>query len=143
MQREDIIPYLEDIIKELDHAKESDVLRTAKVIDDGRVPENFSLDAATRAKLGEHLSKALSQQINNLLDLTPSQFAYNFLRLKPLHGIKMAASQTPAQALGQVETLLRATRAVTQQNLVSLAPEDNAIFTHMMRTIEKLTRAHG
>jgi hypothetical protein len=32
MQREDIIPYLEGIIKELNHAKESDVLRTAKVI---------------------------------------------------------------------------------------------------------------
>jgi hypothetical protein len=32
MQREDIIPYLEGVIKELNHAKESDVLRTAKVI---------------------------------------------------------------------------------------------------------------
>ena len=135
MQREDIIPYLEDVIKELDHAKESDVLRTAKVIEDRGVLENFSLDTAKRAELGEPLSKALGQQINNLLDITRSHFADNFLRLATLNRIKMAPSQTPAQALSQVETLLRATHAETQQNLVSLAPENDATFTHMMRSI--------
>ena len=55
----------------------------------------------------------------------------------------MAPSQTLAQALGQVEALLRDTRAAAQHDLVPLAPEDDAIFTHMMRSLEKLTRAHG
>ena len=134
MQRKDIIPYLEGVIKELDYAKESDVLRTATVIEYEGVLENFSLDAATRAELGKTLSKALSQQVNNLLDLTRSHFADTFLRLAPLHDIEMAPSQTPAQALGQVETLLRDTRATAQHDLVPRAPEDDAIFTHMMRS---------
>ncbi|MDG2404926.1 MAG: hypothetical protein P8M25_08255 [Paracoccaceae bacterium] len=142
MQREDIIPYFEGVIKEMDHAKESDLLRTAKVIGYRGVLENFSLDAATRAELGEPLSKALSQQVNNILDLTRSHFADTFLRLAPLHDIEMAPSQTPAQALGQIETLLRDTRAVAQHNLVPLVPKDDAIFTHMMWSIERLTRAH-
>ena len=100
MQRKNIIPYLEGVIKELDHAKKSDALRTAKVIEYGGVLENFSLDAATRAKLGKTLSKARSQQVNNLLELTRSHFADTFLRLAPLHDIEMAPSQTRAKALG-------------------------------------------
>ena len=52
MQREDIILYLESVIKELNHAKESDVLRTAKVIKYRGILKSFSLDAATRAELG-------------------------------------------------------------------------------------------
>ena len=96
--------------------------------------ENSSIDAATRAELGKTLSKALSQQVNNLLDLTRSHFADTFLRLAPLHDIEMAPSQTPTQALGQVETLLRDTRATAQHDLVPRAPEDDAIFTHMMRS---------
>ena len=55
----------------------------------------------------------------------------------------MAPSQTRAQALGQVETLLRDTRAAAQHDFVPLAPEDDAVFTHILRSIEKLTRAHG
>ena len=46
----------------------------------------------------------------------------------------MAPSQTLAQALGQIEALLRDTRAAAQHDLVPLAPEDDAIFTHMMRS---------
>jgi hypothetical protein len=103
----------------------------------------LSLDAATRAELGKPLSKALSQQVNNLLDLTRSHFADTFRRLAPLHDIEMAPSQTRAQALGQVETLLRDTRAAAQHDFVPLVPEDDAVFTHMLRSIEKLTRAHG
>jgi hypothetical protein len=38
--------------------------------------------------------------------------------------------------------LLRDTRAAAR-DLVPLAKEDDAVFTHMMRSIEKLTRAHG
>ena len=55
----------------------------------------------------------------------------------------MDPDQTLTQALAQVEALLRSTRAAAQKDLIPLAPEDDAVFTHMMQSIEKLNRAHG
>ena len=112
------------------------------MIEYGEALEDFSLDAATRAELGDPLSKDLTRQVNSLLDLVRNHFADTFLRFAPLQNIEMAPNQTPIQALAQVEALLRATRAAAR-DLVPLAKEDDAVFTHMMRSIEKLTRAHG
>ena len=39
--------------------------------------------------------------------------------------------------------MLPDTRAAAQHDLVPVTPENDAIFTHMMRSLEKLTRAHG
>ncbi len=54
----------------------------------------------------------------------------------------MAPNQPLIQALTQVEALLRDTRAVAR-DLVPFAKEDDAVFTHVMTSIEKLTHAHG
>ena len=39
--------------------------------------------------------------------------------------------------------MLRSTRAAAQDDLIPLAPEDDEVFTHILRSIEKLIRAHG
>ena len=137
-----ITPYLDGVIDTLGRAEQSHTLNIGKVIEYGEALEDFSLDAATRAELGDPLSKDLTRQVNSLLDLVRNHFADTFLRFAPLQNIEMAPNQTPIQALAQVEALLSATRAAAR-DLVPLAKEDDAVFTHMMRSIEKLTRAHG
>ena len=137
-----ITPYLDGVIDTLGRAEQSHTLSIGKVIEYGEALEDFSLDAATRAELGDPLSKDLTRQVNSLLDLVRNHFADTFLRFAPLQNIEMAPNQTPIQALAQVEALLSATRAAAR-DLVPLAKEDDAVFTHMMRSIEKLTRAHG
>ena len=137
-----ITPYLDGVIDTLGRAEQSHTLSIGKVIEYGEALEDFSLDAATRAELGDPLSKDLTRQVNSLLDLVRNHFADTFLRFAPLQNIEMAPNQTPLQALEQVEALLSATRAAAR-DLVPLAKEDDAVFTHMMRSIEKLTRAHG
>ena len=137
-----ITPYLDGVIDTLGRAEQSHTLNIGKVIEYGEALEDFSLDAATRAELGDPLSKDLTRQVNSLLDLVRNHFADTFLRFAPLQNIEMAPDQTPLQALEQVEALLSATRAAAR-DLVPLAKEDDAVFTHMMRSIEKLTRAHG
>jgi len=136
-----ITPYLDGVIDTLGRAEQSHTLNIGKVIEYGEALEDFSLDAATRAELGDPLSKDLTRQVNSLLDLVRNHFADTFLRFAPLQNIEMAPNQTPIQALAQVEALLSATRAAAR-DLVPLAKEDDAVFTHMMRSIEKLTRAH-
>ena len=136
-----ITPYLDGVIDTLGRAEQSHTLNIGKVIEYGEALEDFSLDAATRAELGDPLSKDLTRQVNSLLDLVRNHFADTFLRFAPLQNIEMAPDQTPLQALEQVEALLSATRAAAR-DLVPLAKEDDAVFTHMMRSIEKLTRAH-
>ena len=137
-----ITPYLDGVIDTLGRAEQSHTLSIGKVIEYGEALEDFSLDAATRAELGDPLSKDLTRQVNSLLDLVRNHFADTFLRFAPLQNIEMAPDQTPLQALEQVEALLSATRAAAR-DLVPLAKEDDAVFTHIMRSIEKLTRAHG
>ena len=137
-----ITPYLDGVIDTLGRPEQSHTLNIGKVIEYGEALEDFSLDAATRAELGDPLSKDLTRQVNSLLDLVRDHFADTFLRFAPLQNIEMAPNQTPIQALAQVEALLSATRAAAR-DLVPLAKEDDAVFTHMMRSIEKLTRAHG
>ena len=137
-----ITPYLDGVIDTLGRAEQSHTLSVGKVIEYGEALEDFSVDAATRAELSDPLSKDLTRQVNSLLDLARNHFADTFLRFAPLQNIEMAPNQTPIQALAQVEALLRDTRAAAC-DLVPLAKEDDAVFTHMMRSIEKLTRAHG
>ena len=137
-----ITPYLDGVIDTLGRAEQSHTLNIGKVIEYGEALEDFSLDAATRVELGDPLSKDLTRQVNSLLDLVRNHFADTFLRFAPLQNIEMAPNQTPLQTLEQVEALLSATRAAAR-DLVPLAKEDDAVFTHMMRSIEKLTRAHG
>ena len=137
-----ITPYLDGVIDTLGRAEQSHTLSIGKVIEYGEALEDFSLDGATRAELGDPLSKDLTRQVNSLLDLVRNHFADTFLRFATLQNIEMAPNQTPIQALAQVEALLSATRAAAR-DLVPLAKEDDAVFTHMMRSIEKLTRAHG
>ena len=137
-----ITPYLDAVIDTLGRAEQSHILSIGKVIEYGEALEDFSLDAATRAELGDPLSKDLTRQVNSLLDLVRNHFADTFLRFAPLQNIEMAPNQTPIQALAQVEGLLSATRAAAR-DLVPLAKEDDAVFTHMMRSIEKLTAPMG
>ena len=143
MQGAGIAPYLEGIISELDRAKTSDTLRVGKIIEYGEALEDFSIDTPTQSELGEPISKDLTRQVNALLELTRSHFADTFLRFAPLRDIEMDPDQTPTQALAQVKALLRSTRAAAQNNLIPLAPEDDEVFTHILRSIEKLIRAHG
>ena len=143
MQGAGIAPYLEGIISELDRAKTSDTLRVGKIIEYGEALEDFSLDPATRAELGGPISKDLTRQVNALLELTRSHFADTFLRFAPLRDIEMDPDQTPTQALAQVEALLRRTRDAAQNDLIPLDSDDDAVFTHMLQSIEKLNRAHG
>lgn len=143
MQGAGIAPYLEGIISELDRAKTSDTLRVGKIIEYGEALEDFSLDPATRAELGGPIPKDLTRQVNALLELTRSHFADTFLRFAPLRDIEMDPDQTPTQALAQVEALLRRTRDAAQNDLIPLDSDDDAVFTHMLQSIEKLNRAHG
>jgi len=143
MQGAGIAPYLEGIISELDRAETSDTLRVGKIIEYGEALEDFSIDTPTQSELGEPISKDLTRQVNALLELTRSHFADTFLRFAPLRDIEMDPDQTPTQALAQVEALLRSTRAAAQNDLIPLASEDDEVFTHILRSIEKLIRAHG
>ena len=115
-----ITPYLDGVIDTLGRAEQSHILNIGKVIEYGEALEDFSLDAATRAELGDPLSKDLTRQVNSLLDLVLNHFADTFLRFAPLQNIEMAPDQTPIQALAQVEALLSATRAAAR-DLVPLA----------------------
>jgi hypothetical protein len=88
-----ITPYLDGVIDALGRAEQSDTLCVGKVIEYGEALEDFSVDAATRAELGDPLSKDLTRQVNSLLDLARNHFADTFLRFVPLQNIEMARTR--------------------------------------------------
>ena len=56
-----ITPYLDGVINTLGRAEQSHTLSVGKVIKYGEALEDFSVDAATRAELGDPLSKDLTR----------------------------------------------------------------------------------
>lgn len=133
--------YLDEILMEFSRARQTDHLRVGRIVELGKILEDYAQDAEVAAEFGPAV-RALRTHVGGLLDLTRRHFASTLTRMAPLRDISSSPDDNQWDLLQDIQRGIKEIARAYKPGLRPLAVEDQAVLLSMAESVERLLRQH-
>jgi hypothetical protein len=133
--------YLGSILSELDRANDANRLRVGRIIEHGKILEEYARSEEVAREFGPAIIP-LRSHVASLLDLTRRHFASTLTRMAPLRDLSSSPDDDQWTLLQDIQRGIGAMSEPGPAGLVPLARDDQSALLSLSEGIERLLRQH-